>query len=354
MYKILIMSLFIFSASFANDSLLQTKKRDVEFAELKASLDLNSEDVVLKYKSGTSSVGLKIYQEGDYTAFWMPSKNGSAKAEGQVVTYYLGRFLNMSKLVAPSAYYNVGGEALETFKAMLEEDQAVPPEVSKWKVVNRDNVLAEAIAHIDAGTSQFGSLTVKKRKFKADNLVDWRNNETKREHPLFKFIRAGEEAPSKDTVFDLEEFYPREGEVNTATERQLAKDLSKIMVLDMLTGQWDRFSGGNIEARFDKSKENPLIGRLRFYVRDNGGSAMDYRDTTHEEFTKYLSVVTRFDKKQVERLKLLDALLDSNPNLVKETLRMMSDTSLLSERLKATLIHIEEQVALYGEDKAYF
>lgn len=346
------LSLLLAVNSFAFENLLQSKPRDIRFETVVRELDLKSPNVTLAYKMGTTSVGLKIIKDGKYLAYWYPEGNVSAVPEGQVVTYTLARFLHMSELVAPSDYFDVSGPALKTLMDFLENDNADGDD--PWKQKSIADVLASARRHFSEDTALTGAITKKMDNFEPYALVDWQHNRFNSEHPIAKMIRANEPQPSSIRILDLPDFVAESGEVNTSTEEKLASDLSQIMVLDMLSGQQDRFSGGNLEARFDKSEDDPLVGHLRFLIRDNGQAEFVNGGPEGTEFKKYLTIVTRFDRKQIQRVALLSSLIEKSPEEIRETLKMKSEIGLLKVRADAVLRHVDEQIRLYGEDQVFF
>ena len=121
--KTLLLTVFAFSLTTASaadlSSEFQTTSRDTEFAELMAKLNLNAESIKLAYKDGGTSVGLKIDRGDEKFGKWLP-RNSAGNPELQVVSYQLGRFLGMSELVMPSAYYKLDGTALSIFKKLLQ------------------------------------------------------------------------------------------------------------------------------------------------------------------------------------------------------------------------------------------
>ncbi len=334
------------------DNLLETKRRDEKFFELIKNLDLNSPDVKLEYKVGTTSVGLKILQNDKYVAYWYPKGNTSARPEGQVATYYLGRFLKMNELIAPSEHYSLSGKPIETLVGFLENDKE--DQDDEWKQKSIKDVLTLARMSLVRGTPVPGSIVYRLKNFEPYELVDYENNRFNTEHPIAKMIRADQPKPSDVILLELPDFERENNEVNTATEKDLAEELSQIMVLDMLSGQVDRFSGGNLEARFDKSEDNPQIGKFHFLMRDNGAALFTEVDVTDEMFQHYLDIVTRFDKKQIERVQMLMGLLEQSPEDVRQMLRMESNVSQLAERTRAVLNHVNEQIQKYGEEAVFF
>lgn len=336
----------------AYEGLLKTKPRDEKFAEFFSELDLNSPQFAIDIKTGTTSVGLRILKDQKYVAYWYPKGNLSLEIEGQVVTYYLGRFLEINEIVAPSEYFSISGAHLEQFIGLLEKAKTENTDPSLQPGI--ENVLAEAKSHLEQALLLPGAVILKIENFEVQDLVFWEKNEFNRDHAIARMIRADQPQPSATTVLDLPQFVPEDGEVNTSTELQLAKELSQMMVLDMLSGQRDRFSGGNVEARFDKSKDDPKIGKLRFISRDNSASAYFYTDIDDPEFLKYMNIVTRFDKDQIERVELLVQLIKADPVAMQRTLRMVSDTDYLLRRAEAVLQHVQKQIDLYGKENAFF
>lgn len=352
--KIIILGAFFFSSLFAHasqSSLLQTKPRDIRFSSFMETLNLSASNVELDYKSGSTSVGLKIIIDGEYEAYWLPNENGAANSQGQVVSYYLGRFLKMSELVLPSDYFYVEGQSLKKFESLLIENYN--KERGKWKLQNRDKVLSKVRSNISSGKAHYGALSLKKKKFAVSSLVSPRKNTLNSSHPLAKFVMANNPMPSKEKIMNLSEALLEDGQINTVSEMRLSKDLSEILVLDMLVGQWDRFSGGNMEARFDKDKDKPGFGEIRLFARDNGGASVSSKTPVSKNFKKYLPLVTRFSRSQISKLKELKVLLTNDPELAKEVLHIRSSTKSLVMRVDAVLAHVEAMVKKYG-DMAFF
>jgi hypothetical protein len=346
--------LFWTAICFAQDleSLLETKRRDTRFFELIEEIDFSSPQIKLEYKVGTTSVGLKIRQNDKYVAYWYPQGNVSAQPEGQVVTYYLGRFLQMNEIVAPSEYYSISGKPIETLVGFLENDK--DDQEDEWKQKSINDVLMLARMSLVRNRPVPGAIVYRLKNFEPFELVDWENSRFNLDHPIAKMIRADEPQPSPFDALELPDFVRENDEINIASEKDLAEELSQIMILDMLTGQTDRFTGGNLEARFENSDDHPQVGKFHFFMRDNGAALLADVAVGDEAFQQYLPIVTRFDRKQIARVRMLSELLDQNPEGVQQLLRMQSDVSRLRERTRAVLEHVDAQVLKYGEDAAYF
>ena len=71
------------------------------------------------------------------------------------------------------------------------------------------------------------------------------------------------------------------------------------MLIDAITQQWDRYSGGNIVIRKDHS------GHAHFYATDNGGA--DFSDHWSDQNLNWFS---RYDRYAIDRLTALAKFLE--------------------------------------------
>lgn len=323
---------------FVNAQEFQTTKTDLKFEELMNSLDVNAPEITFEYKNSGTSVGMKVRRADKNIGKWMPDQSAT-NIEGQVVAYHLGRFLGMSELVMPSANFRMTGQALQTFKQFLQN----APEKNKWRRINRDGILAK-INRDPSGLNGVYLANLKTDSPEVRDLANAEANTINPSHLIAQFIRATGPMPSTRQM-SLAGVKNKEGRVPYETELELARQFSQIMVLDILTGQWDRWSGGNVEAGYDGD-------RVFFLARDNGGSSMNGAGT----FKKYSSIVTRFDRGQYRRLQELQALLsDTNSSAqFAEKIHLKSNPSILRSRVNQVLAHIMAQASAYGENAAFF
>jgi hypothetical protein len=328
---VIIVSRTISAADLSSE--LQTTPQDAKFAELMSKLDLNADGIRLSYKDGGTSVGLKIDQGEEKLGKWLP-RNSAGNPESQVVSYQLGRFLGMSELVMPSAYYKLDGAALTTFQRFLQGVR----ETNRWRRENRNLNLA-AIAQNPSGLMGVFTPYLEPKSEEAVGLANPSANTINSSDPIARFIRADGPVPSASRRMSL-----RGIKGGTESELELARQFSQIMVLDILTGQWDRWSGGNVEAATDGS-------RVAFVARDNGGANMSGPGT----FTKYSRIVTRFDRTQIERLERLVTLLSDRDEstALAAALHLSSDLRFLLNRAQTLLAFVRTQASQYG-DTAYF
>jgi hypothetical protein len=324
-------SLTVSAADLSSE--LQTTFRDAEFSRLMPNLNLNAEDIRLAYKDGGTSVGLKIDRGNEKLGKWLPS-NSAGNPESQVVSYQLGRFLGISELVVPSAYYKLDGAALSSFEKFLQGAR----ERNRWRRKNRDLNLG-AIVQNSSGLMGVFTPYLKPKSEEVVGLANPSANTINSTDPIARFIRADGPVPSASRRMSL-----RGIRGGSESELELARQFSEIMVLDILTGQWDRWSGGNVEATTDGS-------RVYFVARDNGGANMSGAGT----FTKYSRIVTRFDRAQIQRVERLVQFLsdrDQAGQLV-AALHLSSDPRFLLDRAQNLLAFVHTQASQY-RDAAYF
>ena len=334
---LLIATTMSFSAHAFSPDEFQTTDTDVEFADLVKRVDFNVADIRLKYKDSGTSVGMKVKRGDEKIGKWAPP-NSATDPEAQVVAYTLGRFLGLRDLVVPSAYYVVQGSALATFVQLMNSAR----ERNKWRIRNRGDNLERAKKGQILGVFMV-ELDIEKAEVKG--LANDGGNTINRNHAIARFIRADGPVPSSSNRMKLDGIKAEDGSIPTETELELARQFSDIMVLDILTGEWDRFSGGNVEG-------GHVGDRAVFISRDNGGATM----AGAGNFNKYSSIVTRFNRSTIERVhKVVHLLNDPNekPQLV-AALQLKSDPKFLLARCNQVLAHVKALVTKYGEKAVYF
>ena len=88
--------------------------------------------------------------------------------------------------------------------------------------------------------------------------------------------------------------------------------------------------------------------------RDNGGASMFSKRPT-SRYPKYYKIVSRFDRKQIDRLRRLDELLRAeDSDVMKGLFRMTSKLNTLKVRVSTLLDYVDKMVARHGEADAYF
>lgn len=325
------------SPSSISETEFQTNSVDAAFDEMVKSLDLEAAEFKFEYKNTGTSVGLKIEKGDEKFGKWVP-QNSATDVQAQVVSYWLGRYLQMSENVVPSAYYTAQGRMLSSFKKYLQ----AATEKNKWRKINQQRSL-EAIRKNPAGL--VGVFTAPITNAEVIGLANPAANTINASHPIAQFIRATGPMPSSAKSMILKGIKAKDGSVPTSNELQLAKQFSRIMVLDILTNQFDRWSGGNVEATFDKST---MV--VRFVARDNGGAGM----VGTAQLPKYFKIVSRFDRQQLELVSRLKEHLLQDPSQAVKALRLTSDPKHLVTRIGMLEKHVAALIGQHGQAKVFF
>ncbi len=131
----------------------------------------------------------------------------------------------------------------------------------------------------------------------------------------------------------------------------LARDLSTMAIFDLLVGNWDRFSGGNL----------PSDGaRQRAFLRDNDRAfSTPLLARRYETLLKGLTGTRRFSKSLVLQLAALDELairteLARDPSHQSEPLLSDGQISELLERRATILSYISALIEEHGEAEVLF
>ncbi len=323
---------------------------DKKFDDFVKNLDLEaSESYEFHFKDSGTSVGFKISEPDKRKKGMFVPENSATHLEGEVIAYRLSRYLGVSDIFNPSAYYTLGPQAINRFSGILRSSES-----NKWRRENTGNIRSAIAKSPD---SLLGIYKYRSKRESQGVEILASGNRFNTSQSFAKFLTGGGTMPGTDTmsfrgIVPDEPGYPAPLEM----ECVLADQLSTIFVIDALCGQWDRFSGGNIEVYAHKS------GRLQFVGRDNGGSNLLWGRSW---YSRYKGWVTRFDKPLIEELRKLNQFLgdqstpyhglSDKPELQKQ-LGFMSDSSFaeFEWRVKDFVeVHVPACEKKYGE-AAYF
>ncbi|MEM1417441.1 MAG: hypothetical protein AAGH15_21265, partial [Myxococcota bacterium] len=132
-----------------------------------------------------------------------------------------------------------------------------------------------------------------------------------------------------------------------SADAERAADISRMVVFDMLIGNWDRFSGGNVHTQ-------PGDGRV--FVRDhNAAFGAPLPTRLRERLRGYLERVERFSATQLDRLRRLDAdaverTLADDPVHADDALLGPRQIAEMLDRRDAILSWVGALVDRYGAD----
>ncbi len=250
------------------------------FFQTVENLDLTSPSIELKSnKGGTSAYGVLVINGKPWGAI-LP-ENSATVIQGEDFSFQIGRLLGHPELEGPAKLYSLSGASLARFKKFLQNES-----YAGEKEKNRQTVLSR----IEKSNGSLATVV----KVWGDKPFDYddacKGNRLNMNDVIARFLSQSNSQPS-DKIVSLK------GVPGSARESDLARQLSTIMVIDALSGQWDRFSGGNLQAI---SK----VGVTQFIALDNGGTFSG--DGWLKNYTSFL---TRFDREVADRLAELNDFL---------------------------------------------
>jgi hypothetical protein len=229
----------------------------------------------------------KVLKHGEVIGRFRPETEMSS-VRAEISTYNIGRALGCGELFQPAVPMDLHGKGLATFRRLLEA--ATFPEVRQ----EERKGLVESMAN-DPGELRgaFKPITpaeaVKYRG--AERPDEAPNGGLETSDPIARYLRHDAPQPGHQPV-------PLPSVSLHLAPAPLARQLSDILLVDALAGQWDRFSGNNLHLL-------PGHGG-QFMAIDNGGADPLNDQGYLERFTRW---VTRFDPVVVEHLTALDAFL---------------------------------------------
>jgi hypothetical protein len=216
-------------------------------------------------------------------------EHGGTVIDAEIFAHTLGTLLGIGELEGPARRLWLRGRARDRVVGIVAAE-----DFSRDNHYRQENV-REFLAHARAG----GPIAAVAKIWgppphDADFLV--RNGTLDPGQPLARFLRADQPAPTRRPM-------SLDGIAGQSTELELARELSSIFVMDVLLGQRDRFSGGNLQAIVVTAGGQ---ARVRFVAYDNG-DALDSDDPASRK--AYLAMVSRFDRALVQRLLALNDFL---------------------------------------------
>lgn len=130
-------------------------------------------------------------------------------------------------------------------------------------------------------------------------------------------------------------------------QEPLAAEASAMVVFDYVSGNWDRFSGGNLFL---------APGGDRLVLIDNNGAFSRWSDIKQQRMDELLGVAFRFSQRLLSALRSLDDS-DLERTLLEDrwqqTRRLLTgrELALLLKRRDAVVTRVEELIAVHGEER---
>lgn len=261
--------------------------------------DMNLEDESLfafKELSGSSSINLKIQkldaaEEKGYKSYGtFVTVNEAANPNTEIASFNLAAIVGADSFYRPAIRYELGPRAKSEFKRIL----LATPIKGSIRNANKKMILAA----IEKPEALPGCVKAKKEEY-SQEFTDIISTGRKgvlsfnSAHPVMKFLQAENIQPKKGDTIKLKESY-------IGDALQLSREFSIILTIDVVFGQYDRLSGGNVVIVKD---ENQVA---HFYATDNGGA---YVIGSIPNAKKTVNAFGRFDKKTIQKLRELNTFL---------------------------------------------
>lgn len=248
------------------------------------NLDLTSPSIALKLSSGGTSVYAVILENGKATGAIIPP-NESSSVSGETFAWTLSRALGVSQIYQPGVYKLLNGTNLSAFMAVVPST----PMKGSIREANRQNLLRlvqNRPGGIDAVYKRWDAKPVDYDQAVTGARLSPTHVLPGSARPLASLIDCSADQPSPYTVVKFN------GGENS--EYEIARQLSSILLIDALTQEGDRFTGGNLQTV-------TRSGQVSFVAFDNGGKWSGSRWTDRN-----LESVTRFDRNVAARILAMD------------------------------------------------
>lgn len=342
-------------------------------------LDLNGEDTafsLLGEIEGTSII-IKVKDADGRNVAVIKTDTSNTSTEGEVFVYRLSKLLGFSDIVAPVVPVQLEAGALVKLRDMLRAE--------RLRDAAKERRRTRLLATIEEAIRNDGTFGGAMKPWLSAFIFDGEHGrrETLARQEVMQYLRArGRQPPVTDTqLSQFTRLYPPVGtHRGTIAMRQLAIDLSDIMLADSLSGQNDRFAGANVHFRAESGEREEVgerrgmpifeLGRVRLLALDNGASVHGRHGSGLADLMGSLTSGTRierFDRHAINQLRDLGALLLDDYGCEASTLQDAARMALLSELgvydsrsqeyvagyLQDTLTYIDGLEARYGE-RIYF
>ena len=233
-------------------------------------------------------VHAKVLRDGEVIGAFR-TETSSTCVDGEIASFSIARVLGCGELFQPAARIELRGKGLATFRKLMEAAR-----FPDFKEEDRRKVLLEIEQNPNGLRGGFRMATpANAEKYHSIEVPSLPPNGVLNEQDrVAVFLKCGSPQPG------AEEMKLRRLECR-APAVSLARELSNILLVDALAGEWDRFSGGNLHAVV-------TAGRAHFLAVDNGGANFLEDQGNMGRFKK---TVTRFDRRVVQRLFALEEFL---------------------------------------------
>jgi hypothetical protein len=256
----------------------------------------DSANYQFKELSGSTSINMKIEKIDTSDPKGYKSRgsyiphNSAANPDVEIGASQLGAILGFDSIYRPAAPYELGPVGSKALKSLIDSAHIS----NRQRLENKANILKA----IQTGMPLKGCVKAKKddTNVALDEIANTHaapNGAPNSSHPIIRLLQASSPQPVQGKTVTLKNGY-------VGDELELAREFSVIMLIDAVTQQWDRYSGGNVVIRKDDQ------GHAHFYATDNGGA-----DISSSWSPRNLNWFSRFDRSAVQKLTDIKKFLDA-------------------------------------------
>jgi hypothetical protein len=277
-----------------------------------ATLDLTSPVWTFKAPKGFegTTIWVKVKDaKGENIAAFKPT-NGNTYHRGEIFTWRMAQLLGIEALFPVTVKATLDKSGCDKLVTSLKKvTYKGPKEQNRKRIIRacRDGQLEGALKEWVGGFQFFGAIGKVKKLQK---------------HSILKHLTRKGARPKKGTnvsVTQKTRYYKpdrcKQGTYKGVIDQELlARDLSDILVMDVLNANEDRFPGANVEFKSIsgevKEPKNCVFdfGPSRLFSLDNGGTFKGAAYRSWDDLQKNLKV-SRFNKRTHLRLKALRAFV---------------------------------------------
>ena len=249
---------------------------------------LENGDARFSFQMKKMHVHAKVLRDGEVVGAFR-TETSSTCVDGEIASFSIARALGCGELFQPAVPMELRGKGLETLRQLMEAAR-----FPASKEEDRRSVLAEMARNPRGLRGDFRQGTpLNAEKYHAIEVPLPRTNGGLNEKDrVAVFLKCDAPQPGAGEI-------KLKGLDGRAPAASFARELSNILLVDALAGEWDRFSGGNLHVVVTKD-------RAHFLAVDNGGASFEDDQGNMERFKQS---VTRFDRRVVSRLFALEAFL---------------------------------------------
>jgi hypothetical protein len=275
-------------------------------------IDINH-DEALTFKASKGYEGTSVWVKvkdanGHNVAIFKPT-NGNTYHRGEVFTYQMSKLLGIEKIYPVTTLQTLDKDGCQKFVSALEKVKYKGmKEKNRVRLIKkcRKGSLEGAVKEWVSGFQFFQAIGT------SDKL---------KKHHVFSYLSKRYSQPPKNktikartvTKYYKPDHCKRGTYKGTLDVAQLARDVSDLLIMDVLNANEDRFPGANIDFKtLGKSVESRKcvfdFGPSRLFSLDNGATFKGTYSNGYVDFTKRLKP-TRFVRRTYQRLKAIDGFV---------------------------------------------